>query len=63
MTDQGVDSYFDPLSPFAGRVRFSALLEDDEIGRWATEAALKYRVSALDALGALAQALSLDQHR
>jgi hypothetical protein len=63
MTDQSVDSSFDPVSPFAGRVRFSALLEDDEIGRWAAEAATKYRVSALDALGALAQALSLDQHR
>lgn len=54
--------YFDTVSPFA-RGRLSALLEDEEIGRWASEAAIKYRLSALDALCALAQALALDQRR
>lgn len=50
------------IFPFRLR-RLSALLEDEEIGLWASEAADKYRVSALDALGALAQALALPQHQ
>jgi hypothetical protein len=62
MSDGNVDFYVDPVFPFAWG-RLSTLLEDDEIGRWASEAAVKYRVSALDALDALAQALALDQHR
>jgi hypothetical protein len=62
MTNGDVQFSFDPAFPFA-RVRLSSLLEDGEIGRWASEAAVKYRVSALDVLGALAQALALDQHR
>ena len=62
MTDGNVDFFVDPVFPFAWG-RLSTLLEDDEIGRWAVEAAVKYRVSALDALDALAQALALDQHR
>jgi hypothetical protein len=62
MTNETAHFSLDPVFPFA-RVRLSSLLEDGEIGRWASEAAVKYRVSALDVLGALAQALALDQHR
>jgi hypothetical protein len=62
MTPGDVHVYFDPIVPSA-TLRLSALLEDDEIGLWASEASVKYRVSALEVLGALAQALALDQHR
>jgi hypothetical protein len=44
----------DPTFPFA-KGHLSTLLEDDEIGGWASEAAVRYRVSALDVLGALVQ--------
>jgi hypothetical protein len=54
-------NFFDPAFPFA-RVRLSSPQEDGEIGRWASEAAVKYRVSALAVFGARAQALALDQH-
>ncbi|MGD0749372.1 MAG: hypothetical protein ABSB68_16360 [Acidimicrobiales bacterium] len=36
------------------------LLEDAAFAEWATETAARYRVSALDALGALAEALFRD---
>jgi hypothetical protein len=39
------------------------LLEDPAIGNWAREAAAEGRMSPLDALGLLAQALVLDARR
>jgi len=43
-----------------GAARFEVLLEDAAFAEWATETAERYRVSALDALGALAEALARD---
>jgi len=43
--------------------RLGTLLEDAVFGEWATEAAQRYHVSALDALGALAEALDCHQGR
>jgi hypothetical protein len=42
---------------------FAGLLEDPAIGLWAGEAAFKYQVSALGALGLLAHALLVDGDR
>ncbi len=41
-------------------VRLGVLLEDEAIAAWATEAAERYHVSAIEALGALAAALARD---
>jgi hypothetical protein len=40
--------------------RLRVFLEDEVFGGWATEAAARYQVSALEAMGALAEALALD---
>jgi hypothetical protein len=42
---------------------FEGLLEDPAIGTWAREAAVERRVTPLDALALLAQALVLDARR
>jgi hypothetical protein len=41
-----------------GAGRLSILLQDPEIALWASETAFRHRVSELEALSALAQALS-----
>ena len=43
--------------------KFAGLLEEPSIALWAGEAAAKYQVSALDALGLLAHALFVDGER
>ncbi len=46
--------------PCIDSARLGVLLEDAAFAEWATETAARYRVSALDALGALAEALFRD---